>query len=1060
MKRTFLDWNKPCIPTLAEHLLKKCQVENTDFFDLSNYVLIFPNRAASKRFLTVLADHAWKTQCTIEPPRVKHMGDFMELLYEQKVPCASLLTQQVLWTAALKQTAKERSEFFDVLYPNAPDFSDMDSWFNIGAEMAEIFQDLARENLDFGQVFQICRDSFTFQEKSTQELKNHSSSNDTGILPRREILRWELLAHAERIYYQRMDEIGLWDRQAARLFALRNSENTPSSPSKDFQIPFRLGVVGCVDLSNLQREFLKRVESQVEVFIFAPETMKDRFEQDGCLKSGAWQRLEPNLNERLHQSLVQATTPEDQIQAVTDKLRSIAQNTRIEDVTLGVIDESLEPLLLQTLTLAGVPTLRSGKKILENLQPWKLLKSMSEYCQSILSFKPGQPLGELMESVGPSYPALAYFLRLEDVGNCLRAQKDEFGSPLISGDWLAELDQFFNRYYPSQMPHPDQLAKQHPEFPALTGAFRFVHGLLLDMAREYVNFHSLLSIVTQFLKRIYCWKNSYDSQNEEEYQIIRGGMELNHAFSDKLQLPPALLPELPLTFPQALNLLLTQTAGKQMASSSVPGTISIQRWLDLPLDDANVMFLIGMNEEFVPVETVSEHIFLPNQLRRKLNVKTNESRFERDLYNLSVIIAQRNDFFVTFGRISTDGKTLSPSRLLLTDATDRLIDQVIQFFDDPIVEKEDSSTLGNVPCSPQTPNQEREKTDFQPSDSSVSSASRLFSTPSISNNIPPITEMSVTDFSAFITNPYLFYLEKVLRLKTVNDFAQELPNSSFGTIIHEVLETFGRQEIAQRKEFGDINRLSLLENRNALKKETARIQTRLTEILNRRFITLFGFDPLPAINLQHSLIQARLEAFAQKQAEQYAEGWQIWDVERTIHSQLTTNRGSGKIEHFGTDHPSPMLIHGKFDRIDFRKCGDGTTAWRIWDYKTSSTSPIQRHFGKKNFPKERSPEIWRDLQLPLYLHLIHSAVTSEDPRYADLAQITASSRVEAGYILIPKKLQNTQFTSINWDKDLLDSANEKTFLIAHDVHDKRFPNLGELSQWHRETEAEWIIKPN
>ncbi len=1036
MKRTFLDWSKPCIPALADHLLKQCQVGNADFFDLSNYVLVFPNRAASKRFLTVLADRAWKTHCTIEPPRVKHMGDFMELLYEQKAPCASLLTQQILWTASLKQTSKDLPELFALLYPNAPDFSDTIPWFHIGAEMAETFQDLVRENLNFGQVFQFC-------QTCGPSFENTSGTDPKTFLPRCEIQRWEVLAHAEQIYHKRLNELGLWDRQAARLFALRNSENASGIPSKDFHISFRLGIVGCVDLSNLQREFLKRIESQVEIFIFAPETMKERFEEDGCLKTGAWQKLEPELNERLQQSLVQATSPEEQIQIVTDKLRSVAQNTCIENITIGLVDESLESLLLRSPALSEATTPRSGKKVLADFQPWKLLKSMSDYYQSILSFNPDQSLAELMETVGPSYSALASFLRLEDVGNCLRMQKNAFGSPLVNGDWITELDRFFNRRYPSQMPLPSEMEKQSPEFPELTAAYRFVHELLLETAREYSNFHSLLSIVTQFLKRIYCWKTSYDSQNEEEYQIVRGGMELNHAFSDKLQLPQSLLPELPLTFPEALDLLLSQTASKQTASSNVPGSISIQRWLDLPLDDAEVMFLVGMNEEYVSADAVSAHIFLPNELRRKLNVKTNESKFERDIYNLSVIIAQRSEIFVTFGRISTNGRTIVPSRLLLTDPSDRLIDQVIRFFDDPQEDKSENSVKPGVAADLQSIEQ---------------SGSRLFSTPPISDDIPPITEMSVTDFSNFMSNPYVFYLRQVLHLETVNDFAQELTAADFGTLIHDVMETFGRQEIVRRKESNDIDRPLLLKDPNALKKETDRIRTQLLEILNRRFIAQYGFHSIPIVALQYSLLQNRLEALAEKQAEQYAEGWQIWDVERSIRTVLRTNRGLGKPERFGNDRPSPMFVRGKFDRIDFRKCGDGSFEWRIWDYKTWSETPNKKHFGRVKPPHELHPEIWRNLQLPLYLHLIHSAVTGKDPKYADFTPIVNSSKIDVGYILVPKKAENTKFIETEWDEEILDSANEKIFLIAHDVHDRIFPNQGELSLWDRGTEIEWILQ--
>lgn len=1104
MERIFLDWNRPCIPSLVEHLLARCRVGTSDFYDLSGYVLVFPNRAASKRFLTVLADYAWQHQCTIEPPRVKHMGDFMELLYEQKAPCASLLTQQVLWMQALKQVHAANPQLFSVMFPNAPAADDVEAWFLMGAEMTETFQELVRENYDFTEVFRICeksgkkkeipespdvppthsenpesvpsaweaegleealRQDETFFEDdfSAQDPERSSAASETagadgfseesasGHLPYREVRRWEFLAQTEAIYYQRLTQLGLWDRQAARLFALRNSEpGTSSTTSKDFQISFRLGVVGCVDLSSLQRKFLERVGSHVEAFVFAPESMKDRFELDGCLKPGCWHQLEPELNAKLHSVLFQATKPEEQVQVVTDWLRKIAPRTPIEDVTLGLADESLEPGLLQALSMARIPNVRAGKKLLADLQPWKLLKRMSEYFQSVTAFRPGRPLVELMEQTGPEYETLALFLRQEDVGNYLRSLKDENGDPLITGDWIAELDRYFNRFYPNRMPAPTAMAFRQNEFPALCRAYRIVHDFLHDYAKEYVTFHSLLSIVTQFLKRIYCWKANYDASDETDYQIIRGCMDLNHLFSDKLQLPQPLLADLVLTLPQALNLLLSQTASKQMVSSALPGTISIQRWLDLPLDDAPAMAVMGANENFIP-ESISEHIFLPNQLRQKLGVKTNENRFERDIFNLSVILASRKDVCVTLGRISAAGDALFPSRLLLTENSDALIDQVVELFEEPKEEfpagnsqnpatQTDSDLKPSVPASAPTP-----------------SRPVLFATPEVPKELPPITEMAVTDFSAFITNPYLFYLQRVLRLEIVDDSARELDAASFGTLFHDVMEAFGRQEIQRRQELGDS--VFCLLDEAALEAETERIQTLLTALLNQIFFARFGSQALPVVGIQREQLQERLMALAEKQAVQYRDGWRIRDVERSVTTWLREDGGRGDVLKFDENGQDLMLIHGKLDRIDFRTLSDGTQEWRIWDYKTFSDSPNKKHFGRQSVPEPLETSFWHDLQLPLYRHLIRAAQRTHEPQFADLAPIDAN-HLRVGYILVPKKTSHTEFLTADWDETVFQSADERIREIAQAVHDKQLPVTRDLALWDRGTEFEWIVDPN
>jgi len=1044
MNRTFLDWNRPSIPALTEYLLATHHVPGSNYYDLSDYVLVFPNRASSKRFLTVLADCAWQNHCTIEPPRVKHMGDFMELLYEQKAPCASLLTQQVIWSQALREVHVESPVLFASMFPNAPDRNDAEAWFTMGAQLAEIFQEIVRENLDFREVYALC-----------QAIASDAEQEKKDFFPYQEVRRWEFLARVEALYFQRLDAAGLWDRQAARLFALRNNPVNPGNASgtaaasglnllasRDFQINFRLGIVGCVDLSALQREFLKRVSSQTDVFIFAPESMKDRFEEDGTLKPGKWSRLEPELNERLKQNLFQETKPEEQVQRVIEWLRKIAPRTSIDEITLGLVDESLEPLLLQQLALNGVPTLRSGKKMLPDLQPWRLLKRMCEYFQSIASYQPGKPLAELMEAVGPEYETLALFLRQEDVGNYLRSLQNEMGEPVISGDWIVELDKYFNQYYPARMPHPASKGAENLRngFPNLFRAYQMIHSILFEYAVEYVNFHSLLSIVMQFLKRICCWKVNYDSEDEEEYQIIRGCMELNHVFSDKLQIPQQFLPFLDLTLPQALNLLLTQTTQKQMVTSSIPGTISIQRWLDLALDDSSALALLGMNENFIP-ESVSEHIFLPNQLRVKLNVKTNESRLERDVYNLSLILASRRDVCLTLGRISTDGQTLFPSRLLLTDATDGLISQVVELFEEP-KEPEPEGTLK----------------------SGKTSVSRLFQTPAVPDSFPPVCEMSVTDFSVYIQNPYLFYLQRVLRLNEVNDAARELDAANFGTLFHDVVQAFGQKEIARQKEL-ELDSVAeserLTRDPKELEAEKNRIKTELLGILKQYAFARFGSQVLPVVNIQCSQLEERLAVLAEKQAEQYRDGWRIWSVEQPISAYLRTSGGRGGVLRFGPTKPletdaMPMLIRGKLDRIDFRRSEDGSLDWRIWDYKTFKETPTEKHFGWNKMKDSVAPEDWKDLQLPLYLHLLRSARQSHLPGYADLDLID-SPRVRVGYILVPKKAESTRFCEADWTESVLLTAEEKIREIAEKVHAKQFPNSGDLSIWDRGAVLDWIM---
>jgi len=62
----------------------------------------------------------------------------------------------------------------------------------------------------------------------------------------------------------------------------------------------------------------------------------------------------------------------------------------------------------------------------------------------------------------------------------------------------------------------------------------------------------------------------------------------------------------------------------------------------------------------VPPRSNSD-LFLPNQLRRGLDIEDNDRRYARDAYALSVLAASREDLRLIVGRRSADGDPLLPA---------------------------------------------------------------------------------------------------------------------------------------------------------------------------------------------------------------------------------------------------------------------------------------------------------------------------------------------------------------------------------------------------------------
>ena len=108
---------------------------------------------------------------------------------------------------------------------------------------------------------------------------------------------------------------------------------------------------------------------------------------------------------------------------------------------------------------------------------------------------------------------------------------------------------------------------------------------------------------------------------------------------------------------------------------------------------------------------------------------------------------------------------------------------------------------------------------------------------------------------------------------------------------------------------------------------------------------------MPAVRLQVEQLRRRLRGFAEWQATWLREGWE------TVAVELETPKSGVP---FPVDD-QPMMLTGRIDRIDYNA---RTGSWAVLDYKTSARprTPEQAH--------RRRGGAWRDLQLPLYRHLL------------------------------------------------------------------------------------------
>ena len=116
--------------------------------------------------------------------------------------------------------------------------------------------------------------------------------------------------------------------------------------------------------------------------------------------------------------------------------------------------------------------------------------------------------------------------------------------------------------------------------------------------------------------------------------------------------------------------------------------------------------------------------------------------------------------------------------------------------------------------------------------------------------------------------------------------------------------------------------------------------------------------------------------------------------------------------------PDAWLV-GKIDRID-RK-GD---QWRILDYKTSNKadSPEQTHLvrGRNRKADSIDADAWKDLQLPLYVHLAREGLGIGGP-------------IELGYFTLPGDGDPATVQTVTWDEAVIRTGIERAQRIIAEV---------------------------
>lgn len=364
--------------------------------------------------------------------------------------------------------------------------------------------------------------------------------------------------------------------------------------------------------------------------------------------------------------------------------------------------------------------------------------------------------------------------------------------------------------------------------------------------------------------------------------------------------------------------LMRSTLPDPIAIPSEERVLDVQGWLELFHEPGDHLIICGMNEGKVPARASSD-AWLPEGTRKILGLSHDATRAARDAFLLTAMIEARRGsgrVDLLLAKSGAGGDSLLPSRLLLACGEEQLPARVKWLFRE--IEPPESSIAWTMD----------EAWKWRPT------------------LLDKEAKISVTAFSDYLTCPFRFYLKHVVGMSATEPERVEWNARDFGNVAHIVLERWALDE----------------EARDFTKTEA--IEKWVHDELDRVIAERFGSRVPLAVRIQRESMRQRLSWFAQVQAVERVNGWQIEEVEKKFEVEI-----------------NGITIVGRVDRIERHE--DGRR--RVLDYKTGNVSSgvESAHrtgvVASTKFPPhlegvsailssgaDGKTKRWKNLQVPLY----------------------------------------------------------------------------------------------
>jgi ATP-dependent helicase/nuclease subunit B len=732
-----------------------------------------------------------------------------------------------------------------------------------------------------------------------------ASATLEGGLP--EEPRWRQLAELERRYDAALKKRGRIDVQAARASAAQNPE-APAGID-------RVVVVATPDPLPAALSVLAACAKSipVEILVYAPEGEADSFDGWGRPISSAWarrpfalagsRRTGPAGSSEI--SVCRAELCADP-SAQAERVAALAAGYGTPDglLGIGVADPDLLPALESVFGHARIATFNPEGRARRGEALFHLLSALAAVSQE------------------PRFSSVEALARCPDFIAFLQGR---LGAGFSTKAWLSGLDELRDRNLPQDL----AAAGSHAREGSVVALGLAEVG---EMSRQLAE-GTFADGAAAALGRIFAARR-LDPERESDARLADAARAWAEVVSECAPLAPALRPA------EGWELALRLFGSTVRTDEKPAGAVELQGWLELLWEDAPHLAVVGLNDGRVPEAIVGDP-FLPETLRERIGLRSNESRFARDAYILRAAAASRErggrlDVFL--GRSSETGDLLKPSRLLLQCRDEELPERIGLLFREPEISGRNVAWSRAWRLAPPPPAR-------------------------------PPERVWVTGIRQWLACPFRFYLGHVLKMEPVDPEKDEMGDADFGTLCHAALEGMARDE--GMRECTD----------------AAALREFLAAALEREARARFGSRLALPLVVQLESARQRLGKAAEIEVRERACGWRTLEVERKFEIAI-----------------AGMTVAGKIDRID-RNLETGRIRVLDYKTTDSARSPEDAHLkragrgteGAREFAKlvqGKMTLVWKDLQLPLYVEALAAEFPSAACGYFNLPKAVGETGIQ------------------------------------------------------------------